>query len=65
MAEAALATRPAAQAMEPLLAVRGLEAWYGESHVLHGIELDVAEGDYATVSKDPRVIEAYIGVGHG
>ena len=23
------------------------------------------EGDYATVSKDPRVIEAYIGVGHG
>jgi branched-chain amino acid transport system ATP-binding protein len=25
----------------------------------------LAEGDYATVSKDPRVVEAYIGTGHG
>jgi branched-chain amino acid transport system ATP-binding protein len=25
----------------------------------------LAEGDYETVSKDPRVVEAYIGVGHG
>ena len=25
----------------------------------------LAEGDYATVSKDPRVVEAYIGGGHG
>ncbi|MDJ1157173.1 ABC transporter ATP-binding protein [Chelatococcus sp. SYSU_G07232] len=25
----------------------------------------LAEGDYATVSKDPRVLESYIGVGHG
>jgi branched-chain amino acid transport system ATP-binding protein len=24
----------------------------------------LAEGDYATVSNDPQVIEAYIGVGH-
>jgi branched-chain amino acid transport system ATP-binding protein len=25
----------------------------------------LAEGDYATVSRDPRVLEAYIGTGHG
>jgi branched-chain amino acid transport system ATP-binding protein len=25
----------------------------------------LAEGDYETVSKDPRVVEAYIGTGHG
>lgn len=25
----------------------------------------LAEGDYETVSKDPRVVEAYIGAGHG
>jgi branched-chain amino acid transport system ATP-binding protein len=24
----------------------------------------LAEGDYATVSRDPQVIEAYIGAGH-
>ena len=25
----------------------------------------LAEGPYETVSKDPRVVEAYIGAGHG
>jgi len=25
----------------------------------------LAEGDYATVSKNPAVVEAYIGTGHG
>ncbi len=24
----------------------------------------LAEGDYNTVSKDPRVVEAYLGAGH-
>jgi branched-chain amino acid transport system ATP-binding protein len=33
----------------PLLAVRGLNAWYGESHVLHGVDLDVAEGEVVTL----------------
>jgi branched-chain amino acid transport system ATP-binding protein len=25
----------------------------------------LAEGDYQAVSKDPRVVEAYLGAGHG
>ncbi len=33
----------------PLLKVRGLEAWYGESHVLHGIDFDVAAGEVVTL----------------
>lgn len=33
----------------PLLAVRGLEGWYGESHVLHGIDFDVAPGEVITL----------------
>jgi branched-chain amino acid transport system ATP-binding protein len=31
--------------MADLLTVRGLEAWYGESHVLHGVDLRVAAGE--------------------
>jgi branched-chain amino acid transport system ATP-binding protein len=49
MAEAALARRHPAAAGAPLLAVRGLEAWYGESHVLHGIDFDVAPGEVVTL----------------
>ncbi|HVL73025.1 MAG TPA: ABC transporter ATP-binding protein [Beijerinckiaceae bacterium] len=49
MAEAALATPHAAAATAPLLAVRGLEAWYGESHVLHGMDLEVREGEVVTL----------------
>lgn len=33
----------------PLLTVRGLEAWYGESHVLHGIDFDVYAGEVVTL----------------
>jgi branched-chain amino acid transport system ATP-binding protein len=32
-----------------MLEVRGLEAWYGESHVLHGVEFDVREGEVVTL----------------
>jgi len=33
----------------PLLAVRALNAWYGESHVLHGVDFDVREGEVVTL----------------
>jgi branched-chain amino acid transport system ATP-binding protein len=33
----------------PLLAVRDLNAWYGESHVLHGVSFDVAGGEVVTL----------------
>lgn len=33
----------------PLLSVRGLNSWYGESHVLHGIDLDVYQGEVVTL----------------
>jgi branched-chain amino acid transport system ATP-binding protein len=48
MADAALAT-PAAAVTKPMLSVRDLNAWYGESHVLHGMSLDVAEGEVVTL----------------
>lgn len=34
---------------ETLLAVSNLEGWYGESHVLHGIEFDVKEGEVVSL----------------
>ena len=107
----------------PVLDVKGLQAWYGESHILHGMDFQVragevvtllgrngagksttlksimgiigkrrgsimfdgketihlssdkitvltrgqilAEGDYATLTQDERVKEAYLGAGHG
>jgi branched-chain amino acid transport system ATP-binding protein len=33
----------------PLLTVRGLKAWYGESHILHGVDLDVHRGEVVTL----------------
>ena len=33
----------------PLLAVRDLQAWYGESHILHGVTFDVAQGEVVTL----------------
>src|SRR5690606_2415808 len=33
----------------PLLAVRGLHAWYGESHALHGVDLEVFAGETVTL----------------
>jgi branched-chain amino acid transport system ATP-binding protein len=34
---------------ELFLAVRGLNAWYGESHILQGVDFDVAEGEVVTL----------------
>ena len=36
-------------AAQPLLAVEQLNAWYGESHVLHGISFDVTPGEVVTL----------------
>jgi branched-chain amino acid transport system ATP-binding protein len=33
----------------PLLAVNDLQAWYGESHILHGASFDVREGEVVTL----------------
>jgi len=41
MPEAALRTGEAAAS---LLKVRALQAWYGESHILHGVAFDIAQG---------------------
>jgi branched-chain amino acid transport system ATP-binding protein len=39
---------PAASA-EPILLVQNLEAWYGESHILHGINFQVNPGEVVTL----------------
>jgi branched-chain amino acid transport system ATP-binding protein len=33
----------------PLLAIKDLQAWYGESHILHGASFDVREGEVVTL----------------
>jgi branched-chain amino acid transport system ATP-binding protein len=33
----------------PLLAVSNLEAWYGESHILHGVNFEVYPGEVVTI----------------
>jgi branched-chain amino acid transport system ATP-binding protein len=36
-------------AATPLLVVRDLQAWYGESHILHGVSFEVREGEVVTL----------------
>jgi len=36
-------------ARTPLLAVKELQAWYGESHILHGVNFAVNEGEVVTL----------------
>ncbi|MBB4953555.1 branched-chain amino acid transport system ATP-binding protein [Agrobacterium vitis] len=35
--------------MAAFLEIKGLHAWYGESHVLHGVDMTVAEGEMVTI----------------
>ena len=49
MAEAAMDMARTAT-VKPMLEVRDLHAWYGESHVLHGINLDVGYSYAPTVT---------------
>ena len=46
MADAAATNAGAAT---PVLTVQDLEAWYGESHVLHGVDFDIARGEVVTL----------------
>jgi branched-chain amino acid transport system ATP-binding protein len=34
---------------EPMLVVKDLHAWYGESHILHGVDFDVRAGEVVTL----------------
>ena len=45
MPEAATAAVPGTADLK----VRGLNAWYGESHVLHGVDFDVKDGEVVTL----------------
>jgi branched-chain amino acid transport system ATP-binding protein len=42
-------TEAASTAPRAMLAVDGLEAWYGESHILHGVSFDVRAGEVVTL----------------
>jgi branched-chain amino acid transport system ATP-binding protein len=35
--------------MAALLDIQGLNAWYGESHILHGVDMTVGEGETVTI----------------
>ena len=50
MGEADLMERPQATKVgDTLLAISGLKGWYGESHVLHGVDFDVNRGEVVTL----------------
>src|SRR5512133_2529677 len=40
---------PVRDGAAPLLSVRALNAWYGESHILHGVDFDVHQGEVVTL----------------
>ena len=40
---------PANRPYTSLLATKGLNAWYGESHILHGVDFEVHGGEVVTL----------------
>src|ERR1700722_16706143 len=51
MVDAKMADAAEAQSasVAPILSVQNLEAWYGESHILHGINFHVNPGEVVTL----------------
>ena len=51
MADATMANAAVASSASnaPILSVQNLEAWYGESHILHGVNFDVNPGEVVTL----------------
>jgi branched-chain amino acid transport system ATP-binding protein len=49
MADVMTAPTGAKASTGALMEIRGLEAWYGESHVLHGVDIDIREGEVVTL----------------
>src|SRR5207302_7473014 len=49
MAEASATKAAPSAAGTPVLSVQNLEAWYGESHILHGIDFNVNAGEVVTL----------------
>ena len=47
--QANLHSAQAGAAVSPVLSVRDLQAWYGESHVLHGMNFDLYPGEVITL----------------
>jgi branched-chain amino acid transport system ATP-binding protein len=48
-AKMADATTAPATSAAPVLSVQNLQAWYGESHILHGIDFEVRPGEVVTL----------------
>lgn len=40
---------PVESGTEPVIKIEGLQAYYGESHILHGVDLTVHEGELVTL----------------
>src|SRR5258707_14008079 len=49
MAEVKMAEAPAKATGTQVLSVQDLQAWYGESHILHGIDFNVNAGEVVTL----------------